>query len=407
MPLRDHFRPPLSEVSSWEEVHGGWPMVIVQHRQPWKQAWEEKWSKWDEAGEPALDPHDPELRRFLARQAPALALYRQAAAKAGCYFDRDYGRPTIAMLLPELYLLRQGARLLALDAICSAADGDRERAIGDIGAMFGMADHIRSESLLISMLVAIFVDRLAIDSLEVVLASAQVPAEELPPQWVSGDVSYRTSFKRALRMEEALRLATFAQVGEGRYTPADIVAAAEGDSPGAQRARWDVALGYRVFLLADDLAAHQRFTADIDTISYLPYWQARDRMQGLVGQMQSRPGGLMTAMLMPALSRVMEHVAVADARRGAARLGLALYRYRAQNGRFPEELGDLAPEFISVVPIDPFDGKPLRVKQVGQGATVSSIGPESTDKHEGPFLDIDKKQRDIAFTVPVSGPAKE
>ena len=30
MPLRDHFRPPVSERSSWEEVHGGWPMVIVQ-----------------------------------------------------------------------------------------------------------------------------------------------------------------------------------------------------------------------------------------------------------------------------------------------------------------------------------------------------------------------------------------
>ena len=30
MPLRDYFQPPLSERSSWEEVHGGWPMVIVQ-----------------------------------------------------------------------------------------------------------------------------------------------------------------------------------------------------------------------------------------------------------------------------------------------------------------------------------------------------------------------------------------
>lgn len=30
MPLRDHFRPPLSERTSWEGVHGGWPMVIVQ-----------------------------------------------------------------------------------------------------------------------------------------------------------------------------------------------------------------------------------------------------------------------------------------------------------------------------------------------------------------------------------------
>lgn len=31
MPLRDHFRPPLSELRTWEGVHGGWPMVIVQH----------------------------------------------------------------------------------------------------------------------------------------------------------------------------------------------------------------------------------------------------------------------------------------------------------------------------------------------------------------------------------------
>ncbi len=31
MPLRDHFRPPVADTSSWEELHGGWPMVIVQH----------------------------------------------------------------------------------------------------------------------------------------------------------------------------------------------------------------------------------------------------------------------------------------------------------------------------------------------------------------------------------------
>ncbi len=30
MPLRNHFAPPPSQRSSWEVVHGGWPMVIVQ-----------------------------------------------------------------------------------------------------------------------------------------------------------------------------------------------------------------------------------------------------------------------------------------------------------------------------------------------------------------------------------------
>src|ERR1700726_3523325 len=30
MPLRDHFRPPVWNKSSWEGFHGGWPMTMVQ-----------------------------------------------------------------------------------------------------------------------------------------------------------------------------------------------------------------------------------------------------------------------------------------------------------------------------------------------------------------------------------------
>ncbi|MGL4555499.1 MAG: DUF4058 family protein [Gemmataceae bacterium] len=31
MPLRDHFHPPLDDLTTWEVLHGGWPMVIAQH----------------------------------------------------------------------------------------------------------------------------------------------------------------------------------------------------------------------------------------------------------------------------------------------------------------------------------------------------------------------------------------
>src|ERR1700692_1660336 len=30
MPLRDHFRSPVDDVHSWDELHGGWPMMIVR-----------------------------------------------------------------------------------------------------------------------------------------------------------------------------------------------------------------------------------------------------------------------------------------------------------------------------------------------------------------------------------------
>lgn len=375
--------------------------------QPWKDAWTEKWTKWDEDGEPTLDPRDRELRQFLARQSATLGLYRQAAAKHGCCFDRDYGRPSLAMLLPELLPIRDGARLLALDAICSAADGDGKRAIADISSMFGMAEHVRSESLMVSVLVSTVIDRLALNTMQIVLATAHVPAEELPAEWVSDDVSYRVLVRRALRSEEALRLATFAQVGEGQYTVGEIIGAAGGGGFDPQCGRSILALCYRVFLLADDLAAHVQFTENINGIANQPYWQAKDRLKRYEEQMHSRPGGLMTAVLMPSFSRAMQHVAVAEARRGAARLGLALYRYRARHGRFPEDLGGLVPEFIPALPCDPFDGKPLRLKRTGRGAVVYSVGPQVIGEHEGSLYDIDKKHRDISFTVPAAGSAKK
>ena len=34
MPLRDHFHPPLSTRHSWDKLHAGWPMVMVQHLAP-------------------------------------------------------------------------------------------------------------------------------------------------------------------------------------------------------------------------------------------------------------------------------------------------------------------------------------------------------------------------------------
>jgi len=35
MPLRDHFRPPLDDITAWEGFHGQWPAVIVQKLGKW------------------------------------------------------------------------------------------------------------------------------------------------------------------------------------------------------------------------------------------------------------------------------------------------------------------------------------------------------------------------------------
>jgi hypothetical protein len=248
--------------------------------------------------------------------------------------------------------------------------------------------------LLISELVAIAVDRVAIESLQVAIADFHVPVGDLAALKISDAVSFRLLFQRGLRGEEALRLATFDDVGSGRMEFSDI---------DASHPHWiadpPLSSAYRVFMLGDDLAAHRLFTAEMDHAARMPYWQARDRLQHIEQQMRESPGGALTAMLLPAVGKAMETAARADARRDVARLGLAIYVYRARNGRFPATLDDLAPEFIAAVPPNPFDGKPIKLRRTGGGVTVDSSDPAMAGAREQPFP-FDSENHEVIFNVP-------
>lgn len=61
---------------------------------------------------------------------------------------------------------------------------------------------------------------------------------------------------------------------------------------------------------------------------------------------------------------------------------VALLRYRANHGRFPSSLAELAPAYLKSVPIDPFGlGKPLRYRQIrgGKSYLLYSLGSDLKD----------------------------
>jgi hypothetical protein len=58
---------------------------------------------------------------------------------------------------------------------------------------------------------------------------------------------------------------------------------------------------------------------------------------------------------------------------------VAVERYRLAKKAWPEKLTDLVPKYLSAVPLDPFDGKPLRYRKRTDGVTVYSVGADSTD----------------------------
>jgi len=71
---------------------------------------------------------------------------------------------------------------------------------------------------------------------------------------------------------------------------------------------------------------------------------------------------------------------------------LAVERYRLANDALPDSLSTLVPKFLDAVPIDPFDGQPLRYKKLAKGCVVYSVGEDGKD-------DGGDEKKDITFTV--------
>ncbi len=88
-----------------------------------------------------------------------------------------------------------------------------------------------------------------------------------------------------------------------------------------------------------------------------------------------------------------------DAQVDCTRVALGIERYRLAKGSLPKELTDLVPQYIDKVPIDPFDGKPVRYKLTEPGYIVYSIGEDGTD--EGGLEMGRRKDRSDPYDWPV------
>jgi hypothetical protein len=116
-------------------------------------------------------------------------------------------------------------------------------------------------------------------------------------------------------------------------------------------------------------------------------------------------GGMLTGILMPAFGRIMQIETRHLAHMLVTQTALAVERYRLTEGRLPQSLDNLVPDYIEVVPTDPFDGQSLKYRTLETGYVVYSIGYDLTD-NGGAERDSNKRDRrgkplpwDITFIV--------
>jgi len=99
----------------------------------------------------------------------------------------------------------------------------------------------------------------------------------------------------------------------------------------------------------------------------------------------------------------------------ARRIGMtaiALKRFQLKHGRWPETAGELVPEFLPSVPIDPYDGKPLKyhpnpdgtflLYSVGENGVDDGGDPSNTAPGNVTFFWQDRHARDWVWPQPAT-----
>jgi hypothetical protein len=60
-------------------------------------------------------------------------------------------------------------------------------------------------------------------------------------------------------------------------------------------------------------------------------------------------------------------------------VAVAAERFRINHEDWPESLNALTPAYLTSVPLDPFDGQPLRIRRLPDGIIFYSVGPDGAD----------------------------
>lgn len=334
-----------------------------------------------------VDPASQSVSDLLNRHAPTLTLLRAAAARDSCRFTRDWTRPSFEMLLPELQQLRQAARLLQLAARWEAAKGDVNAAVRDVCLLAKIGRHASGEPLLISGLVGIAIDSMALETLSDILP--QLTAADYPllnePQ-LRDLLALSPSLNRQFFGEEAFGLRAFASLADaslGAETLQLIESLGNQASVQFSPVRTSPAMVfYRIFLFPADLAGYRYAmrTQQQLAVREVPYPEEKAAIAALEARFSEKRPGILSSVILPTLSGAMQAEARSRARHRAAQVAVAATRMRLKHGSLPETLGAMVPDQEPAEPLDLFTaGQPLQYRKTDDVLLIYSVGPNGVD----------------------------
>jgi hypothetical protein len=316
-----------------------------------------------------------DVEALLARYRPSLDKMQEAAKCGGAArYPSDFADGILAPRL-ELDGLRVAVGLLRLQAEVHAHHDEMAVAIELLGTLRALAHSLDGRPDLISLLIRTSASIAANRALARYLPYAELSDGNLTElQTAVNNLEFRDEFVAAVRGERVTTLLAFPQV----YEPAD----GQPMYPGF--AKWSDQLLYLRLMQHAEQAAHLAPPNNIEACRIAEN-QANETFHSWRGY-----GCFVCAMMIPALTQVAVAVAQAEENRDATIFALAAERYRLRHGKWPDTLSDVPPDLLPLswtdrIPVDPFNGQPLRYSIADEDLRVYSVGQNKTD--DGGFDD--------------------
>jgi hypothetical protein len=355
------------------------------------------------SGLPFLDNRAPELpppgqdwpqlaeaEALLARFQPSIDQMHEAARRGGAArYPADFAA---GFLVPATWVdpVRQGCDVLLLETMVHVKRRNLEAALRSYHAVRALAGTSDGRFGLLGVLVR----NAVMDKRNRALGQliAEFPLDDAQLADLIRDcasVDHANELAAALRTERVLVLSVW-----GR--PEDVF---EKHPERARVLQFATGPYDRAFFL--DVCQQLE---DAATLSEPERKQTYDRIHELLDQELSserKIGRATSLMILPANCAACMATTRAAADRAAAICGLAAERYRLRHGAWPLALDDLTPDLLpdswaAGLPVDPFDGQPLRYLVDDDGLHVWSVGMNGRDDGGSD----DPRDGDIVFHIP-------
>jgi len=342
------------------------------------------------ADQPLGDAQEAELRAELEKQPAALAAARQLERFTTGRYPLPAGPPPLDRPRPWL-AARPVGRLLALDAALRTQDQDADAALLACRALLRTAGAVGDEPDPAAQMLRCALRHQACRSIARVLAQGGKAGDDALAltQRLLEDEAAAPVLAAALRGQRALAHESLAQ---------GVPDADAGSAPEGGWQRW-LKTGWH----NDNRARNLRMLTEAVLLAQLPVeqqparfadWDQRSRQAAADDSLHRHA---LAAATWPAAVNLAQgwHHNVAELR--CAAVLLALERCRLATGQWPATLNELTTKYLAAVPLDPYDGQPLRYRVENGGATVYSIGPDARDD-QGDLAG----RRDVGFHQEVS-----